>query len=116
MIRKDLHIRIDQAVYHRLQIYSKKKSISITLAVEEIINQFLKNEQWNNNSPELLTMIQSLINHENNNTKILKSILKSNMENISKLDILLNNEEYDLDISELDNELNKIRERNDEYE
>ena len=93
---KDAHIRFDIDLYIELEIESKKYNEGITAVVNRIISEYFNKKRWSSSNPEVTNVLTRLIEHENNNTHILKDALevlvennKLSKENQQKLDILI---------------------------
>ena len=93
---KDAHIRFDIDLYKELEMESKKYNEGITAVVNRIISEYFNKKRWSSSNPEVINVLTRLIEHENNNTHILKDALEVlvennqlSKENQQKLDILI---------------------------
>ena len=95
MESKHIHIRVTNEIHKKLVIESSRYNETIKGTVERILEEYFSKKDWDKATPEIINVLTRLIEHENNNTHILKDALKVlvennqlSKENQQKLDIL----------------------------
>lgn len=101
MENKNVHIRVTNEIHKKLAIESSRYNETIKGTVERILEEYFNKKDWDKATPEIRTVLTRLIEHENQNTKILKdaiSLMVENnqltKENKEKLEILIQDNQF----------------------